>query len=110
MTKRKQTKGWTEERRKAQAERCRANKPWKNATGPKTKEGKARASLNAFKHGNRCRVYDRLRYALRLNREFLRIASGALAEMDANELNHISKKGSKIKQAAHASRQNPPTK
>ena len=47
----KNTKGWTEERRKAQAERIRQNKPWEKSTGPKSKAGKARSSMNAFKHG-----------------------------------------------------------
>ncbi len=49
-------KGWTEERRKAQAERCRKNAPWKKATGPKTAAGKAKSSVNAYKHGGYRRV------------------------------------------------------
>lgn len=47
------TKGWSEERRRAQAERCRRNKPWEHSTGPKTKGGKARSSINGYKHGLR---------------------------------------------------------
>lgn len=46
-------KGWTAERRAAQAARCRQNKPWEHSTGPKTKGGKLRASINAYKHGLR---------------------------------------------------------
>ncbi len=65
------TKGWSEERRKKQAERCRQNKPWEQSTGPKTTEGKKRSSLNAYKHGHRCGVWDECREMLRLNREFV---------------------------------------
>jgi hypothetical protein len=28
-------------------------RPWDNSTGPKSREGKARVSRNALKHGNR---------------------------------------------------------
>lgn len=49
--KNKSAKGWSAERRAAQAERCRQNAPWKHATGPKTSRGKARSCLNAYKHG-----------------------------------------------------------
>jgi hypothetical protein len=44
---------WTEEERKRQSELIRASKPWLRSTGPKTAEGKARASRNAYKHGFR---------------------------------------------------------
>ena len=47
------SKGWTEERRRAQAERIRKNKPWEKSTGPRTEKGKARSRLNALKHGQR---------------------------------------------------------
>ena len=67
------SKGWTEERRKAQAERCRKNKPWENATGPKTMEGKARASMNAFKTG-KSQVFDDGREMLRQHKRFLKLA------------------------------------
>jgi hypothetical protein len=45
------SKGWTDERRKRQAERIRAQKPWEKSTGPRSEAGKARSSLNAYKHG-----------------------------------------------------------
>ena len=52
--------GWTEERRARQAELVRAQKPWLNASGPKTELGKAISASNARKHftpgrlGNHC--------------------------------------------------------
>ena len=39
---------WTPERRAKQAEAIRAWQPWKRATGPRTVEGKAKASRNAY--------------------------------------------------------------
>jgi hypothetical protein len=44
---------WTEEERKRQAERVRQWRPWEQSTGPKTEEGKAIASKNAYKGGTR---------------------------------------------------------
>lgn len=44
---------WTEEERKRQAERIRQWRPWEQSTGPKTEEGKAIASRNADKGGQR---------------------------------------------------------
>lgn len=41
--------GWTPERRAKQAEAIRRWKPWKRSTGPKTEEGKAASSRNAYK-------------------------------------------------------------
>ena len=58
----KETKGWTPERRAAQRERMLKNKPWEKSTGPKTREGKVRASRNAWKTGQ----YARERKALLL--------------------------------------------
>lgn len=42
---------WTQERRARQAELIRTWKPWKQATGPRTPEGKAKASANSDKGG-----------------------------------------------------------
>lgn len=39
---------WTPERRARQAEIIRATQPWKSSTGPKTSEGKAKSSRNAY--------------------------------------------------------------
>ena len=43
--------GWTPERRARQAELIRQWRPWEKSTGPKTVEGKATASQNAFRGG-----------------------------------------------------------
>lgn len=45
--------GWSEERRRAQADAIRAWRPWERSTGPRTIEGKARVSRNAWKGGLR---------------------------------------------------------
>lgn len=44
---------WTPERRQRQAEQIRRWKPWEQSTGPKTAEGKARVSRNAWQGGHR---------------------------------------------------------
>ena len=43
---------WTPERRARQAALIRIWKPWKQASGPRTPEGKAKASRNAYKGGH----------------------------------------------------------
>ncbi|GJL85802.1 MAG: hypothetical protein DHS20C02_15770 [Micavibrio sp.] len=65
------SKGWSEERRKQQAERCRQNKPWEKSTGPRTAEGKRKSSLNAFKHGLYSRSHDEFRLLLRLGQAYM---------------------------------------
>ncbi|PTQ87206.1 hypothetical protein [Agitococcus lubricus] len=42
---------WTEEQRKAQAEKIRQHKIWLKSTGPTSEQGKAIVSQNAFKTG-----------------------------------------------------------
>lgn len=41
---------WTEEQRKAQAEKLKQTKPWELSTGPKTTKGKKKAALNGRKN------------------------------------------------------------
>ena len=53
--------GWTPERRARQAERIRTWKPWKQSTGPKSAEGKAAASRNAWTGGE----WRKLRQAIK---------------------------------------------
>ena len=48
----KMASGWTPERRARQAALIRTWKPWQQATGPRTPDGKATASRNAYKGGH----------------------------------------------------------
>lgn len=85
------TRGWPEERRKAQAERCRKQRPWENATGPKTPEGKTKVAQNAYKHGFRSRPYRMVYHLLRLQKAFVKRAvkeaylNASLRETAGNE-------------------------
>ena len=66
--------GWTSERRARQAALIQRWKPWERSTGPKTPEGKARVSRNAFKDGWRAQ----LRELSRLLREHDQTLRGSL--------------------------------
>lgn len=55
---------WTPEARRKQAEIQKTRQSWKHSTGPKTAAGKARASMNAWKHGLRTRPAIKLRAAV----------------------------------------------
>ena len=50
--------GWTLERRQRQAEAIRSWSPWEQSTGPKSHEGKARSSRNAWRGGHRQQLRD----------------------------------------------------
>lgn len=52
--------------------RCKANKPWKNSTGPKTDAGKTNSSMNAETHGGFGKDMMALREALRAQDLFLK--------------------------------------
>jgi hypothetical protein len=43
--------GWTPERRAKQAKLIQQWRPWEKSTGPKNKEGKAKAAQNSYKGG-----------------------------------------------------------
>jgi len=62
--------GWTLERRAKQAELIKTWKPWERSTGPRTREGKAKASRNAYTGGTR-EVIRALRQALRAQQKAL---------------------------------------
>lgn len=63
--------GWTSERRARQAILIQRWKPWERATGPKTKEGKARSAMRGFKGGWRAQLRE-LKRLLREQDQFLR--------------------------------------
>ena len=46
-------RNWTPEQRQQQAERIKTWQPWAQSTGPRTAEGKATASRNGWKGGQR---------------------------------------------------------
>ena len=50
--------GWTAERRARQAAAIRRWRPWEQATGPKSQEGKARAAQRGFKGGQRAMLRE----------------------------------------------------
>ena len=72
------TKGWTEERRRKQAERLKQTRPWEKSTGPRTAKGRKASSKNAMKHGLRSREMADLKRqvdaVLFFNREFVKHA------------------------------------
>ena len=80
------SKGWTEERRKKQAERLKQTRPWEKSTGPRTAKGRKISSMNAMKHGHRSRQMDyyarQIAAVLFFNREFVKHA-GVLANAEA---------------------------
>ena len=49
---------WTLERRQRQAEQIRRWKPWEQSTGPRTPEGKAMVSRNAWQGGHRAQLRE----------------------------------------------------
>jgi hypothetical protein len=62
--------GWTPERRARQAALIRNWKPWEQSTGPRSEEGKARASRNGDQGGE-----------WRVERENLRALKAEVAEL-----------------------------
>jgi hypothetical protein len=65
------TRGWPEARRKQQAERIRQTRPWTHSTGPRSADGKARASQNGTTHGMNTPAGRELRNALRAQRHLI---------------------------------------
>ncbi|PPD02344.1 MAG: hypothetical protein CTY29_13185 [Methylobacter sp.] len=64
--------GWTPERRLKQAEAIRRWKPWERSTGPKTSEGKARVSRNAYRGRKRAVLAEIARVLKQQRRELMR--------------------------------------
>lgn len=59
---------WTEEQRQRQREAIQKWKPWEQSTGPRTAEGKAKASRNGDKGG----TWAEVRVLRKLANELLR--------------------------------------
>jgi hypothetical protein len=83
--------GWSAERREAARARILKHKPWEKSTGPRTKAGKERSSLNALKTGGYSVVMREYETILKLNADFLAAvikARATQARLDAvkNEL------------------------
>ena len=67
---------WTDEQRQRQREAIQRWKPWAQSTGPRTAEGKAKASRNGDKGGLWAEVRDLSKMAnalLKEQREMLRL-------------------------------------
>lgn len=65
---------WTPEDRLRQAELIRNWQPWKQSTGAKTPQGKARSSRNAYKHGL-SKLRKELRDLLKQQKQFIDVIS-----------------------------------
>ena len=66
--------GWTPERRQRQREGIQRWKPWRQSTGPKSPEGKAKLAANAYTGGHLVRLratIKALNLAMREQREWL---------------------------------------
>ena len=66
-------RGWTPERRLKQSLKIRQWRPWDNSTGPRTSEGKAASSRNAYRGA--------VRSMLNGMSELLREQGGALDQL-----------------------------
>jgi hypothetical protein len=60
---------WTEERRQRQREVINKHKPWTQSTGPRTREGKATVSRNAYSGATWLRIRQLSVKVTRLIRE-----------------------------------------
>ena len=66
-------RGWTPERRLQQSLKIQQWRPWDDSTGPRTLEGKAASSRNAYRGGVRSMLNDMS--------ELLREQGGALNQL-----------------------------
>lgn len=66
------SKGWTPERRKKQSEKIKNWKPWEHSTGPRTEAGKQKTSQNAYAHGFRSKDMLEIADLLRWQKNFVK--------------------------------------
>lgn len=71
--------GWTDERRQRQAALIRRWQPWQRSTGPRTADGKARASRNAFKNSPREKLREIARFVAEMKCDGMPGSSARLA-------------------------------
>ena len=64
---------WTPQRREQQALAIHRWKPWERSTGPRSPEGKATSSLNAFKGGHRKTLQEEIRVLRRLLKAWAKV-------------------------------------
>jgi uncharacterized protein (DUF305 family) len=83
---------WTDEQRKAQAERARAQKPWKHSTGPKTVKGKKAVSQNALKHGRYTQKYKYMKDMLAHHNAFFYYYHLVLCNGDREQTDKLLRK------------------
>ena len=69
--------GWSLERRKQQSEAIKRWKPWSRSTGPKSRDGKATVSGNAWAGGDR----PKLRQAIKELKAVMRQQQNLLASL-----------------------------
>lgn len=66
---------WTPEQRQRQAEAIRRWKPWKQSTGPKSAEGKAKVAQNAYSGGDWAKlrkIVKEMNQAMREQKKWIR--------------------------------------
>jgi hypothetical protein len=79
---------WTPERRARQAALIRTWKPWTRATGPRTHEGRAKASRNAYKGGHWLMLRELARLVNADIREAREIVERVAADQGATKIQH----------------------
>jgi len=88
----KKRRAYPDKYRQERARLIRKTRPWKRASGPKTKAGKAASSRNALKHGLRSAEINHLRALLRSQARAIKQIRGKTPLPDAFSLG----KGGKI--------------
>jgi len=76
--------GWIEERRVRQSQLIRTWKPWNQSSGPKTKKGKQKTSMNAYKGGVRAKMSEMAR-CLAEQRRYINNGFMVLHEKNENQ-------------------------